>query len=429
MLLGRAKNTFGYFESHLGLESVVSISSRKLQLTLFSAAVLLFTVYREQQLQHVIGDVGNRAFTLTAFMDNITLPAWVEWVRRVAIVCLMVLIWSLFASNKITRFPRAAFHVLVAMICWRIALMLWSLASGDWRFTSIFDQVGLLVVASSVLLALGGSKAWASMPRLFAFAAVLASMAVLVSFVSWEPGNRAAGIREFRGYSYLLMSTLLFALAYPAQRAWKLVFGGGAIAAFTVVAVATETRAAFVFLATALIFYGYLCRQSWSRAGLAFVAALVIICASLFLVFDLFGSGSVGLGARLYEDTRTAQLINFLRVIEIWEFIAGSPAAGNDARFAGELNRWGVDSGLLAILYVGGVPLLLGYLWLHVRPAVGCLKTTRLTPSDAAAVATVLAFSIQMISSEMPALSEGYILVLVMMGRCLAIHYKLGSAK
>lgn len=391
---------------------------------LLSAVILLLTIYRIQILRHAIGSIQFNGYTIEAFLDVVVVPRWVEWIRRFAIACEIALILILLAKVRVATLPIRYKQYLVLISIWRILLTAWEALYPKWQLNYLLDQIGLVAILSGILMLIGFDKVTWQRIHIFLFsAAIVVSMTVIFEWLSWTAGNRAEGIKAFRGYSYILMSTLLFTISVPFGKLWLQILAGGAsIFAFSVIAIATETRASLIYLIMLIGIYIYLRRMTLSFFSKATIFSLVLMLVLLFTwnVTSLI-TLSGGIGERLYEDTRSLQLYKFFSKIDFSEFLIGSPVAGHDPRFAGDANRWGIDSGIISILYVGGIPLLWLYLSLHVFPAFRAARK-KLNAVDAAVVGTVIAYSIQMLSSEIPAISESYFIVLILMGRCIAIN-------
>lgn len=389
----------------------------------FFAALLLLAVYRGASLNFAIESLDYDGYSMTTFVTDFSLPGWVEWIRRVAIFIVLGLVG--YIAYNINGFSQSAkrhfFSPFLLLIVWRAASTALQMAYPEWKFFYLLEQNSLAAFSCSILMLIGfNEELWVKLSRAFKILSVPLSIFVIFYWLSWEGGNRAEGIRVFRGFVYLLSIVAWFSLFnLKSGRLKSILLGAIPVVALLVLGVATATRALF-FYVFVMVFVFLFSRRHGIRVSekiLIFIASVFVFIYVFFSFSDLMG-GAGAFGDRIGEDTRSEQLTAFFQKVPLYELVLGTPDAGHDERFRDDLNRWGIDSGFVTLLYVGGLPLLFIYFYLHIYPAIYLLRA-RLGVHDAAVLAVVLSSAVQMISSEMPSLTEGYLALLPLMGRCL----------
>jgi hypothetical protein len=201
--------------------------------------------------------------------------------------------------------------------------------------------------------------------------------------------------------------------------AWSSVLTVGAIGFLS------QTRLDLVLVLITFVIWGMVSyKRSPASTATLFIAALAA-CTCLTLALAGGVAGGVadnavsffgGIAHRLQEDTRSGQLVAFIQSVDLQELVLGRGAL---ATWDWGRVNWngGTDVGYLTLAFVGGIPLLVGFIWVHVIPASRQLRLG-VHHSEFYLAVPPLLYGILMLSSALPSLDVGYYVVLICVGCC-----------
>jgi hypothetical protein len=188
----------------------------------------------------------------------------------------------------------------------------------------------------------------------------------------------------------------------------------------------TQTRLNFVMLFGLLIVYAYVqYKRREPQAAVWITAAMLTIWLTLFTVAFFKDSRAVqnlqyvtgAFSDRLEEDTRTGQIRWFFRDVQPQELVLGR---GSFAKWQWGMNLWsGTDVGYLSLLFYGGLPLLVTYILVHLKPGFSVL-TAKFPTWQLTAGGIVALWSLRMWSSSYPYTSVDYYPILLCVGACIS---------
>jgi hypothetical protein len=164
-------------------------------------------------------------------------------------------------------------------------------------------------------------------------------------------------------------------------------------------------------------------RRGESRFARAFPllasSAGVLLLVLITRLHSRFESALNLLHSRLYEDTRSEQIRDFLLDMKTWDFVFGRGPQGT-WYWHGVGNYQFLDNAYLWMLFVGGVPILVGYVLFVVWPAARVFLH-RPSGLDSVAACVVVVWAIELTGLSTfthPSLDEPSFLIALMAGRC-----------
>jgi hypothetical protein len=189
----------------------------------------------------------------------------------------------------------------------------------------------------------------------------------------------------------------------------------------------TQTRLYFVMIFAFLMVYSYVQRRRNTPQALTWVVGVILaLWLSLFTAvflrnteaFENTQTVADAFYSRLDDDSRTGQLEWFFRSVRPHELILGRGSFATFYWGNSEYNG-GPDVGYLSLLFYGGLPLLVAYIWAHVIPCFAVLGKHSVDWRLPAAGVVVL-WSFAMFSSVYPGTSIDYYPVLFCVGACIS---------
>jgi len=164
-------------------------------------------------------------------------------------------------------------------------------------------------------------------------------------------------------------------------------------------------------------------RESFASGVNAFLASCALCAGAIALVGVtspyVLKDGMTGLAARLEEDSRTGQYRAFFNVVPVTDLLLGRGPKGTWYwNNVGEYQFF--DNGYVWTLFVGGVPMLIGYSVVLLWPSVQALRA-RPVGADAAAVCLVLTWTLALTGLStfcLPSIGINNFLVSLWAGRC-----------
>ena len=200
------------------------------------------------------------------------------------------------------------------------------------------------------------------------------------------------------------------------------------IVIYTLGSLFTQNRLNIAMVVAFLALYMYLQGRRRQPRGVACVIGLAVavwlgLFAAVFLrethAFKSLETVGEAFYSRLDEDTRTGQLVSFVENVEPHELLLGRGSLAT-WKWSGMSLEWrgGTDVGYLTMLFYGGVPLLVTYLLVHLKPAIRVMwKSSDDWQLTAASI--VLLWALRMCSSTYPDMSLESYTVLFFVGACI----------
>jgi hypothetical protein len=200
------------------------------------------------------------------------------------------------------------------------------------------------------------------------------------------------------------------------------------IVIYTLGSLFTQNRLNFVMVIAFLALYIYVQGRRGQPQGAACVFGLTVavwvgLFAAVFLrdthAFKGLETVADAFYSRLDEDTRTGQLRRFAENVEPHELLLGRGSLAT-WKWTGMSPEWrgGTDIGYLTMLFYGGVPLLVTYLLVHLKPAVRVIRKSS-DDWQLTAACIVLLWALRMCSSTYPGMSLESYTVLFFVGACI----------
>jgi len=348
-----------------------------------------------------------------------------------AMEIILVAAAGLFALvNANLRRIQRGFFIWLALLAGAAMLMAArGLAPAEFLSTKIVDGTGPVAIMISVLVFIGAKRSnWVVLEKImFALTIVFSCLALY----------RMAGLQTFtRVEGFANLGNILNALYWPA--AWLALRGFPSdsfvnriklipIVIYTFASLFTQTRLNFVMVFALFVIYAIVQRKRRSPQaglwiGLAMLAVWVALFTGIFLrdsrAIDHLQDVTSAFADRVAEDTRTEQLTAFFQAVAPSELILGR---GSLATWDWDGYDWrgGTDLGYLTLLLYGGIPLLVTYIAVHVKPCVTALFGSASDWRLAGAGVGVL-WAIRMFSSSYPGLSIDYYCVLFCVGAAIS---------
>ncbi|HWR52624.1 MAG TPA: hypothetical protein VN428_16050 [Bryobacteraceae bacterium] len=295
--------------------------------------------------------------------------------------------------------------------------------------TKLVDSTGPFVCLISLLVFVGARrKNWRVLNKVLAIMAVLFSTLAMIAMAHVQGASRAEATMQ--------MANVLNILYWPA--AWLVLkkharnsIGGRLrffpIAIYALGSVFVQTRLNIVMLFGLLLMYTYLQRKRRVPQSPVWIIGIgltvwVSLATAVFFsetrAFRKLEDAATAFSERLDEDTRTGQLQSFMESVGPSELVLGRGAMAT-WQWGAVTWRGGTDIGYLTLLLYGGVPLLVTYILVHIRPSLAVLRRN---PNDwqVTAAAIVLLWSLRMFSSSYPGMTLEYYPVLFCVGACIS---------
>jgi hypothetical protein len=302
-------------------------------------------------------------------------------------------------------------------------------APADFLSTKLVDGTGLFPMIASTLIFLGAKRSnWVFLEKMFFACAALFSGLVLYRMLFLQTLTRQEGVANL-GFS---LNALLWPAAWIALRDYApgsfgarvkflplLIYSAGSFF--------TQTRLNFTMVLGLLVLYMFIQRkrgapQAGLWIGMALLAVWIALFTGIFLRttrgLDRLQDVSTAFAERLDEDTRTEQVTAFFQDVSPQELILGRGSFGT-WDWDGYEWRGGTDIGYLSLLFWGGLPLLLTYIAVHVKPCVSMLFN-RAAGWRLAGAGVGALWGVRMLSSSYPATSLEYYCVLFCIGAAIS---------
>jgi len=303
------------------------------------------------------------------------------------------------------------------------------LSGSDFLSTKIADGTGLFPMLISVLMFVGARRHnWVVLEKImFALAWLLCGL-VIVRMAGLQTFTRQEGVANLGNF----LNALLWPAAWVALRVYPQDSFTNRIKLIPVVIYAlgslfTQTRLNFVMVIALFAIYAFIQRKRGvAQAGLWIGMIFLVVWLGLITAMFLRGSNAFNhmtdvtsaFAERLDDDSRTEQVTAFRDAVAPGELILGR---GSMAIWDWDGYEWrgGTDIGYLSLLFYGGIPLLLTYIAVHVKPCVAVLR--RGVPDWRLAAAGVGAlWGLRMFSSSYPGTSLDYYSVLFCIGAVIS---------
>ena len=297
--------------------------------------------------------------------------------------------------------------------------------------TKLVDGRGPFPYLISVLVFIGADRRnWRFLDRAMVLLAVLLCALLVLGMAGMQRFSRQEGVASLTG----LLNALYWPASWIALKGYApqtfgrrlrfvplVIYGAGSLL--------TQTRLNFVMLLAGLALYAYLQRKRRLPQAAVWVITLALaVWAGLFTAVFLKDTRSFeriqGVANAFYErldqDSRTGQIQRFFEDVQPRELLLGRGALATWA-WPGMDLKWtgGTDFGYLTVLLYGGVPLLVTYVVVHLRPSFRVLA--RGYPGlQQTAACVVMLWALRMFSSTYPGMMLDAYPVLFFIGACIS---------
>ena len=268
-------------------------------------------------------------------------------------------------------------------------------------------------------------KYWSPLVRSIAFGTLAVSLITLFELIRMRSATRREADWRVYTYSAILEITAIVAFAWfsRTRRPW---LGYVPVAVLIATSIAMQTRLMVVELVSLFGFYTLFSQRKLTDGkvvalglvGIILLSGVYLSSSSPAAMRSVLPDSALSLWDRRAEDTRSAQFTNFFKKVSPDTFLLGIgiPRPG---QFSG-IGVEGIDLGYVNILFIGGVPALTLFLLLHIVPAVRCIGS-RFDSVDAACLASVMTYGVRLLSSTVPAFEPRYLLLMILVGRCIRL--------
>jgi len=300
----------------------------------------------------------------------------------------------------------------------------------DLLSTKLVDVRGPFPYLISVMVFIGARrKNWVVLDKALALLAVVFCALTVLKLAGLQRFSRQEGVAQLAGFlNALYWPAVWIALKDYRPQAFSRRLRLVPLSLYGVASLFTLTRLNFIMLLAALGAYSFLQTRRKVPQGASWAAGLMLaiwvgLFAAVFLrdtgAFERTENAVAALSERLDEDTRTGQIVNFFDNVEPRELLLGRGALAT-WNWPGMGAEWeSTDVGYLSLLLFGGVPLLVTYILVHLKPAFSVLRWNVAGPQPAAACVLLL-WGLRMFSSTYPGMSLEYYVVLFCVGACIA---------
>jgi len=284
---------------------------------------------------------------------------------------------------------RLALYVLLASTgVWAIV----TYSADEWFSTTIFGSAGPFVWFTLLFILAGTySATWTYIDPLIRNLAYISCVFAIRALIGFEYGRYIGGSKYTQYASLLLWLGGWTLLNSTRTRGWRLLCRSLPAVLMGLMALCSQSRSWVVHCCLlGLVFALLRARERGSLVqGLRYLALAcalwVVVAALTYTMLPQNVSAAIeGLTARVDEDTRTGQYVAFFRVVPVTDLLFGRGPKGTWYwRNVGDYAYF--DNGYLWMLFVGGVPTLVGYVVVLLRPAVQAIARRPMATDAAAA--------------------------------------------
>ena len=296
--------------------------------------------------------------------------------------------------------------------------------------TKLLDVSGPFPYLISVLVFIGARRRnWVVLDKALVLLAVVLCALTVLRLADLQQFSRQEGVAQLAGFLNALYwpASWVALKDYPPQTLSRrlrfvplLIYG--------VASLFTETRLNFVMLFAMLVAYSYLQKRRKATQGASWAVGLMLavwvsLFAAVFLrdtrAFERTEGVVAAFSERLDEDTRTGELVSFSENVAPHELLFGKGARAT-WNWPGMSAEWdGTDVGYLNLLFYGGIPLLVTYVAVHLKPCFSKLGRN-VQGLQLTAACVVLLWGLRMFSSTSPGMSLESYPVLFFVGACIS---------
>jgi hypothetical protein len=297
--------------------------------------------------------------------------------------------------------------------------------------TRLADSRGPFPYLISVLVFIGANRRnWRFLDRAMVLLVILLCTLLVLGMAGLQRFSRQEGVASFAGLLNAMYwpASWVVLKDYPPQSVGRrlrfvplVIYGVGSLF--------TQTRLNFVMLFALLVLYAYLQKKRRVPQGAGWMIALGLgVWVSLFVAvflkdtrpFEQVRGVADAFYGRLDQDSRTGQIRRFFEDVQPRELLLGRGALATWA-WPGMDLEWtgGTDVGYLTVLFYGGLPLLITYIAVILKPSFRVFA--RSDPGlQHAAACIVLLWGLRMFSSTYPGTTIDAYPVLFFVGACIS---------
>ncbi len=293
---------------------------------------------------------------------------------------------------------------------------------------------GVLFLMPFLLLSTN-PRIWPYFQRFLLYLCWYATAMGILGLVQLEEASRQASFRWLWVPMLVLEMTALFPLVFIRSKK-PIIKIAAVFPLFTLILldIVMQYRGGFIILAIFAIVYVLMRRDDDTRKSnrnqrIVYSILAITVASVVFIIMPNAGNeGVIGESynafmGRMDEDTRSSQWVNLAEALEEKEgvYLWGRGHINNsDLYDFGGGGTNGIDSGYMNILWVGGLPLLLAFIFFSTLD-VGRAFLKRSNINDIIVVALAMGFIVRMASSTSAGFEAQYLLFLVLFGRVISI--------
>jgi hypothetical protein len=341
--------------------------------------------------------------------------------------------------RKIGTYPRWA---MLFLSLWSVVLVLLHNLNTDWFQTNalIYGKLapGTMVVMGVVYWG-ADEKAWPVLKKGCIVLAWLATWIFVLGFLQMVGASRSEAYRWVFEPSSILGATAMLVLADGwDKRGFKRLAGTLPLFAFAISVIVLMNRLQIV--ASVVMVYLFVIFRAWMKSrDIGRVAVKLLIYSVVFPVtavatigaFTLSGQGLIGNSVKMFEsraleDTRSQQFKRYFHDLDLDTAMVGNGHILPVGSFGGGTAA-GIDCGYLNLLWIGGLPFMLPFLYLVILGVWNGFKI-RLS-EDAAVISLLAAVAVEYASSASPSFSTVTVIIFLFLGRALGLGIGRGKMR
>jgi len=309
-----------------------------------------------------------------------------------------------------------------------IAMTINGYSFNDLFSLKIVAATGPMPLLMSLLLYVGAwRRDWRLHDFVFKWVGLFTTLAIVFNVISLPSSDRIVVESYLWGYMQVYIWVVIWFFFRPSGKTrMEKVIRWGPFILYVLVAILQQGRSRIIWSFLILVGYFYAIRrnnQSLVTGSMSLLLSITIFILIVMLFADesnymnMFNEAGNALINRIDEDSRSDQFIKFFEEVSPWELVLGRGAMATWT-WNRVVERTSLDNWWMTALFIGGIPLVVGYFWVHVIPAWRRFKTAKNINLVCAFI--VLLWCVKLLLSEAPYFMLNTYLVLLCLGPCLA---------
>lgn len=320
---------------------------------------------------------------------------------------------------------RLAFGVYVLAL---IAMTIHGYSFDDFISLKIVDASGPMPLLMSLLLYVGAwRRDWNLHSWIFKCIGLLMTLVILFQLIRLPSIDRTTAESYLWGYMQVYIWVTVWFLLRPGGKSLTdQLTRWGPFFIYLIVAILLQGRSRLIWAFLIFISYYYVSMRNRRRflsstsnlifAALFFGSLVVLIFVSSGFG-TMFSDAAEALVDRLDEDSRSDQFVKFFQEVSPWELIFGRGSLATWV-WNNRVVRKDLDNWWMTALFIGGIPLVASYFWVHAVPAWRRFKKAK--NLDLVCAVIVLLWCVKLFLSEAHYFMLNTYLILLCLGACLA---------